>query len=143
MFNFFKKKIKVTNREDFQSIIKDLYLNITVIHENHCNLIIDLVNQIPAKDKFGTQTFLGVSLYEAVYGYQITCLIGFTSQQGLISIMDNLELKKILLNEISAQTGFNRESIAEYDEFFLNCRGDINFLSDEFYNKICEICNID
>lgn len=143
MFNFFKKKIKTTKREDFQLILKDLYQNISIIHENNCNEIIHLVNQIPAKDKYNTQTFLGVQLYEMVYGYQITCLIGFASQEGLINIMDNLELKKILLNEISDQSGFSRESIEEIDEFFLDCRGDINCLSEEFYNKICEVCNID
>ena len=142
MFGFFKKKIKA-KREDFNLIVKDLQKNISQVHTIFGNEIIEIVNEIPPEDKFGSQTFFAIPLYEAIFGYQITCLIGFTSREGLISIMDNLELKELLLTEISNETGLDKNSIKGYDNLFLSCSGNIECLNNEFFNLVCKICSID
>ena len=143
MFNFFKKKIKATPREKFEEIAQNIYKNISKIHANTKDIIIEKVNNISSEDKFGSQTFFGMPLYEAIYGYQITCLIGFSSQEGLISIMDNLELKEKVLNEISNNSGYTIDSIEEYNQSFLECAGNIECLNDKFSDLIFEICSID
>jgi len=142
MFGFFKKKIKA-KREDFNLIVKDLQKNISQVHTIFGNEIIEIINKIPPEDKFGSQTFFAIPLYEAIFGYQITCLIGFTSREGLISIMDNLELKELLLTEISNETGLDKNSIKGYDNLFLSCSGNIECLNNEFFNLVCKICSID
>ena len=143
MFNFFEKKIKAVPREDFKPIVEKLYKNISETHSRTKDVIIERINKISPEDKFGSQTFLAIPLYEAIYGYQITCLIGFTSQEGLISIMDNLELKELLLNEISIKSGYDINSIKEYNQTFLKCSGNIECLNNEFSDLIFLICSID
>ena len=59
MFNFFKKKIKATPRENFEEIAQNIYKNISKIHANTKDIIIEKVNNISSEDKFGSQTFLG------------------------------------------------------------------------------------
>jgi len=130
-------------REDFSLIVKDLYKNIHQVHTIFSNEIIEIINKYPPEDKFGSQTFIAMPIYEAIFGYQITCLIGFASREGLINIMDNLELKELLLTKISDETGFNKNSIKTYDVLFLNCKGNIECLNNEFFDLICKICLID
>ena len=143
MFDFFKKKIKATPREKLEEIAQNIYKNISKTHTNTKDIIIEKVNNISSEDKFGSQTFFSMPLYEAIYGYQITCLIGFSSQEGLISIMDNLELKEKVLNEISNNSGYSIDSIEEYNQSFLECVGNIECLNDKFSDLIFEICSID
>ena len=143
MFNFFKKKIKATPREKFEEIAQNIYKNISKTNTNTKDIIIEKVNNISSEDKFGSQTFFGMPLYEAIYGYQITCLIGFSSQEGLISIMDNLELQEKVLIEISNNSGYSIDSIEEYNQSFLECVGNIECLNDKFSDLIFEICSID
>ena len=143
MFNFFKKKIKAAPRENFKEIAQNIYNNISKSHTYTKDIIIQKVNKISPEDKFGSQTFFAIPLYEAIYGYQITCLIGFSSQEGLISIMDNLELKEKVLNEISNNSGYTIDSIEEYNQSFLECAGNIECLNNKFSDLIFEICSID
>ena len=143
MFNFFKKKIKATPRENFEKIAQNIYKNISKSHTYTKDIIIQKVNKISPEDKFGSQTFFAIPLYEAIYGYQITCLIGFSSQEGLISIMDILELKEMVLKEISNNSGYNISSIEEYNQSFLECAGNIECLNNKFSDLIFEICSID
>jgi hypothetical protein len=143
MFNFFKKKIKAAPRENFKEIAQNIYNNISKSHTYTKDIIIQKVNKISPEDKFGSQTFFAIPLYEAIYGYQITCLIGFSSQEGLISIMDILELKEMVLKEISNNSGYNISSIEEYNQSFLECAGNIECLNNKFSDLIFEICSID
>jgi hypothetical protein len=57
--------------------------------------------------------------------------------------MDNLELKELLLTEISNETGLDKNSIKGYDNLFLSCSGNIECLNNEFFNLVCKICSID
>ena len=143
MFNFFKKKIKAAPRENFKEIAQNIYNNISKSHTYTKDIIIQKVNKISPEDKFGSQTFFAIPLYEAIYGYQITCLIGFSSQEGLISIMDILELKEMVLKEISNNSGYNISSIEEYNQSFLECAGNIECLNNKFSDLIFWICSID
>ena len=63
--------------------------------------------------------FFGVPLYEAIYGYQVTCLVGFSTTEKLIKATDLLEFRKKVLEKIEIKTGLSIQQIEFNNEYFL------------------------
>ena len=87
--------------------------------------------------------FFGVPIYEAIYGYQVTCLVGFSSTEGLIEAIDLLEFRIKLLKEIEIKTGLSTQKIEFNNEYFLDCAGELECLNYKFLVRVVELCKLD
>ena len=124
MFNFFRKK--TVTKDKFPEIIDGLYLGVflacsaatTVIHKRlkEIDPKFDIESLPSVQQKLFDMTFDIKGLYENLYGYQVTCVVGFLSQEKLIEFMDILVLKDMLLEKIESSTGMGRKEIESYNE---------------------------
>jgi hypothetical protein len=150
MFNFFRKK--TVTKDKFPEIIDGLYLGVflacsaatTVIHKRlkEIDPKFDIESLPSVQQKLFDMTFDIKGLYENLYGYQVTCVVGFLSQEKLIEFMDILVLKDMLLEKIESSTGMGRKEIESYNNKYLECGGDINCLNEKFSKYIIRVCEI-
>ena len=140
IINLFIKKAPNENRVHFQSIIDDLFKRILKAHTVATKALLKAIGDL-APDKMGS--FIGIPLYEVLYGYQLTCLIGFSSTEKLIKITDFFEFKKELLKRIETETGLSIRQIELYNESFLKCAGDMKCLSNKFLSHVVNLCKLD
>ena len=140
IINLFIKKAPPANREQFESIIDDLFKRISKTHSVATKALLKTVNELePAK----MGRFFGVPLYEAIYGYQVTCLVGFSLTEKLIEATDLLEFKKKVLEKIEIKTGLSIQQIEFNNEYFLDCAGEFECLNYKFLVRVVELCKLD
>ena len=138
--NLFIKKTPTANREQFESIIDDLFKRISKTHSVATKELLKTINELePAK----MGKFFGVPLYEAIYGYQVTCLVGFSLTEKLIEATDLLEFKKKVLEKIEIKTGLSIQQIEFNNEYFLDCAGDLECLNNKFLVRVAKLCKLD
>ena len=118
IINLFIKKAPTANaptanREQFESVIDDLFKRISKTHSVATKALLKTINELEP-DKMGK--FFGVPLYEAIYGYQVTCLVGFSLTERLIKAIDLLEFRIKLLKKIELKTGLSTQKIEFYNE---------------------------
>ena len=140
IINLFIKKAPTANREQFESIIDDLFKRISKTHSVATKALLKNINELEP-DKMGK--FFGVPLYEAIYGYQVTCLVGFSLTEGLIGAIDLLEFRIKLLKKIEIKTGLSTQKIEFYNESFLDCAGELECLNYKFLDRIANLCKLD
>ena len=137
--NLFIKKTPTANREQFESIIDDLFKRISKTHSVATKELLKTINELePAK----MGKFFGVPLYEAIYGYQVTCLVGFSLTEKLIKATDLLELRKKVLKKIEIKTGLGIQQIEFNNEYFLDCAGDLECLNNKFLVRVVKLCKL-
>ena len=140
IINLFIKKAPTANREQFESIIDDLFKRISKTHSVATKALLKNINELEP-DKMGK--FFGVPLYEAIYGYQVTCLVGFSLTEKLIKATDILEFRKKVLKKIEIKTGLSIQQIEFNNESFLDCAGDLDCLNNKFLDRIANLCKLD
>ena len=140
IINLFIKKTPTANREQFESIIDDLFKRISKTHSVATKELLKTINELePAK----MGKFFGVLLYEAIYGYQVTCLVGFSTTEKLIKATDLLEFRKKVLEKIEIKTGLSIQQIEFNNEYFLDCAGDLECLNNKFLVRVVKLCKLD
>ena len=140
IINLFIKKAPSANRKQFESIIDDLFKRISKTHSVATKALLKTVNELePAK----MGKFFGVPLYEAIYGYQVTCLVGFSLTEKLIKATDFLEFRKKVLEKIEIKTGLSIQQIEFNNEYFLDCAGDLDCLNNKFLVRVVKLCKLD
>ena len=140
IINLFIKKAPTANREQFESIIDDLFKRISKTHSVATKELLKTINELePAK----MGKFFGVPLYEAIYGYQVTCLVGFSTTEKLIKATDLLEFRKKVLEKIEIKTGLSIQQIEFNNEYFLDCAGELECLNYKFLDRIANLCKLD
>ena len=140
IINLFIKKAPTANREQFESIIDDLFKRISKTHSVATKELLKTINELePAK----MGKFFGVPLYEAIYGYQVTCLVGFSTTERLIEAIDLLEFRKKVLEKIEIKTGLSIQQIEFNNEYFLDCAGEVECLNYKFLVRAVELCKLD
>ena len=140
IINLFIKKAPTANREQFESIIDDLFKRISKTHSVATKTLLKNINELEP-DKMGK--FFGVPLYEAIYGYQVTCLVGFSTTERLIEAIDLLEFRKKVLEKIEIKTGLSIQQIEFNNEYFLDCAGELECLNYKFLVRVVELCKLD
>ena len=140
IINLFIKKAPPAHRRQFESIIDDLFKRISKTHSVTTKALLKNINELEP-DKMGK--FFGVPLYEAIYGYQVTCLVGFSLTERLIGAIDLLEFRIKLLKEIEIKTGLSTQKIEFNNEYFLDCAGDLECLNYKFLVRVVELCKLD
>jgi hypothetical protein len=140
IINLFIKKAPSANREQLESIIDDLFKRISKTHSVATKALLKNINELEP-DKMGK--FFGVLLYEAIYGYQVTCLVGFSLTEKLIKATDLLEFRKKILEKIEIKTGLSIQQIEFNNEYFLDCAGDLDCLNNKFLVRVVKLCKLD
>ena len=140
IINLFIKKAPTANREQFESVIDDLFKRISKTHSVATKALLKNINELEP-DKMGK--FFGVLLYEAIYGYQVTCLVGFSTTEKLIKATDLLEFRKKVLEKIEIKTGLSIQQIEFNNEYFLDCAGELECLNYKFLDRIANLCKLD
>ena len=140
IINLFIKKAPTANREQFESVIDDLFKRISKTHSVATKALLKNINELEP-DKMGK--FFGVLLYEAIYGYQVTCLVGFSTTEKLIKATDLLEFRKKVLEKIEIKTGLSIQQIEFNNEYFLDCAGELECLNYKFLVRVVELCKLD
>jgi hypothetical protein len=140
IINLFIKKAPSANREQLESIIDDLFKRISKTHSVATKALLKNINELEP-DKMGK--FFGVLLYEAIYGYQVTCLVGFSLTEKLIKATDLLEFRKKVLEKIEIKTGLSIQQIEFNNEYFLDCAGDLECLNNKFLVRVVKLCKLD
>ena len=140
IINLFIKKAPPANREQFESIIDDLFKRISKTHSVTTKALLKNINEL-GPDKMGK--FFGVPLHEAIYGYQVTCLVGFSLTEGLIGAIDLLKFRIKLIKEIEIKTGLSAQKIQFNNEYFLDCAGDLECLNNKFLVRVVKLCKLD
>ena len=140
IINLFIKKAPPAHRRQFESIIDDLFKRISKTHSVATKELLKTINELePAK----MGKFFGVPLYEAIYGYQVTCLVGFSLTEKLIKATDILEFRKKVLKKIEIKTGLSIQQIEFNNEYFLDCAGDLECLNNKFLVRVVKLCKLD
>ena len=140
IINLFIKKAPPAHRRQFESIIDDLFKRISKTHSVATKELLKTINELePAK----MGKFFGVPLYEAIYGYQVTCLVGFSLTEKLIKATDLLEFRKKVLEKIEIKTGLSIQQIEFNNEYFLDCAGDLECLNNKFLVRVVKLCKLD
>ena len=140
IINLFIKKAPPAHRRQFESIIDDLFKRISKTHSVATKALLKTINELEP-DKMGK--FFGVLLYEAIYGYQVTCLVGFSTTEKLIKATDLLEFRKKVLEKIEIKTGLSIQQIEFNNEYFLDCAGDLECLNNKFLVRVVKLCKLD
>ena len=140
IINLFIKKAPPAHRRQFESIIDDLFKRISKTHSVATKALLKNINELEP-DKMGK--FFGVLLYEAIYGYQVTCLVGFSTTEKLIKATDLLEFRKKVLEKIEIKTGLSIQQIEFNNEYFLDCAGDLECLNNKFLVRVVKLCKLD
>ena len=122
MFNFFKKKI--ANEDQFPEIVEKLLVLLNKAQETAIGSIWRGLEGMNINWKFDPLK-MNPKVIDALYGYQITCLVGFSSQEKLIKSLDILKFRKELLKQIESTTEQSTKIIKEYNQRYLDCWGDI------------------
>jgi hypothetical protein len=139
MFNWFKKK--TANKKDFPEIIDKLLERLNGAQEAAIGSILRGIKEIDPKTKINPTT-VNPKIIDTLYGYQITCVIGFLSTEKLIAFMDNLEFKDVLLEKIESSTEIKSNEIEFYNKKYLDCWGEIECLKKTFSKDIIELYKI-
>jgi len=139
MFGLFKKK--TFNKDHFPKIVNDLVDKMDSTQEIIIASIHSQLEEILNNWKFDLEN-LNPEVIDALYGYQITCLVGFCVEENLIKIEDLLIFKKQILKTIEKNTILNIKLIETYNERYLDCQGDISCLNKKFYEDMMEIYKV-
>jgi len=139
MFNFFKKKI--ANEDQFPEIVEKLLILLNKAQETAIGSIWRGLEGTNINWKFDPLK-MNPKVIDALYGYQITCLVGFSSQEKLIKSLDILKFRKELLKQIESTTEQSTKIIEEYNQHYLDCTGDIPCLKKNFSKDMIELYKV-
>ena len=92
MFNFFKKK--TVTEDQFPQIIDKLVGSLDTAQKTAKENIYKVMQDMDIG--WEPNLFFNSVVVEALYGYQITCLVGFSTEEKLIQIQDILNLLQLL-----------------------------------------------
>ena len=143
MFGLFKKK--TFNKDHFSKIVNDLVDKMDSTQEIIIASIHSQLEEILNNWKFDLEN-LNPEVIDALYGYQITCLVGFCVEEKLIKREDLLIFRKEILKTIKKKSIMNTISntklIEDYNQRYLDCWGDIPCLNKKFYEDIMKIYKV-
>ena len=140
MFNFFKKKTATVDQ--FPDIILKLLEKLDSSQEASIGSIKRGLEDMEIDWEFDPYK-IDTKIIDALYAYQITCIVGFASQEKLINFEDILTFKKTLLEAIKIKNSQeNTKKIETYNKRYLECKGNISCLSKKFYEDIVEIYKV-
>jgi len=139
MFGLFKKKTVTADK--FPEIVEKLLVSIDSSQEQVIGGIRRILETMNLNWKFDLENF-SPNVIDALYGYQITCLVGFCVEENLIKIEDLLIFKKQILKTIEKNTILSTKLIETYNERYLDCQGDISCLNKKFYEDMMEIYKV-
>ena len=141
LFDFLKNKRKIANINQFPEIVEKLLVLLNKAQETAIGTIwrgLETMNINWKFDLLKTNPFV----IDALYGYQITCLVGFSSQEKLIKSPDILKFRKELLKQIESTTEQSTKIIKEYNQRYLYCWGDIPCLNKKFSEDMIELYKV-
>jgi hypothetical protein len=141
LFDFLKNKRKIANINQFPEIVEKLLVLLNKAQETAIGTIwrgLETMNINWKFDPLKTNPFV----IDALYGYQITCLVGFSSQEKLIKSPDILKFRKELLKQIESTTEQSTKIIKEYNQRYLDCWGDIPCLNKKFSEDMIELYKV-
>ena len=141
LFDFLKNKRKIANINQFPEIVEKLLVLLNKAQETAIGTIwrgLETMNINWKFDPLKTNPFV----IDALYGYQITCLVGFSSQEKLIKSPDILKFRKELLKQIESTTEQSTKIIKEYNQRYLDCWGDIPCLKKKFSEDMIELYKV-
>ncbi len=141
LFDFLKNKRKIANINQFPEIVEKLLVLLNKAQETAIGTIwrgLETMNINWKFDPLKTNPFV----IDVLYGYQITCLVGFSSQEKLIKSPDILKFRKELLKQIESTTEQSTKIIKEYNQRYLDCWGDIPCLKKKFSEDMIELYKV-
>ena len=143
MFGLFKKKTVTADK--FPEIVEKLLVSIDSSQEQVIGGIRRILETMNLNWKFDLENF-SPNVIDALYGYQITCLVGFCVEEKLIKREDLLIFRKEILKTIKKKSIMNTISntklIEDYNQRYLDCWGDIPCLNKKFYEDIMKIYKV-